>query len=55
MVKEGHRCWTGWRNFRLGLRDPLLENLHEDEKFQKMMAEVKEMVYEMRKRVEESE
>jgi len=35
--------------------DPLLENLREDERFEKMMAQVKGMVTEMRKRVEETE
>ncbi len=46
---------AGWRDFRLGMRDPLLENLHGDEKFKQMMAEVKAIVDEMRKRIEESE
>ena len=44
---------AGWRDYRLGLIDPLLENLHDDEQFQEMMAQVQAMVDEMRKRVEE--
>jgi protein kinase/serine/threonine-protein kinase len=44
---------AGWRHFRLGLTDPLLENLHEDAQFKQMMAQVKETVDEMRKRIEE--
>ncbi len=43
---------VGWRDFRLGQRDPLLENLRNDEQFKQMMAQVKAMVDEMRKRVE---
>jgi len=43
---------AGWRDFRLGIRDPLLESLREDEQFKQMMAQVKAMVDEMRKRVE---
>ncbi len=46
---------AGWRDFRLGLMDPLLENLHEDEKFKQMMTEVKNMVDKMRKRIEKEE
>jgi hypothetical protein len=44
---------AGWRTFRLGMKHPLLENLHEDEKFKQMMARVKAMVDEMRQRIEE--
>ena len=44
---------SGWRDYRLALLDPWLENLREDEQFQEMMAQVKAMVDEMRKRVEE--
>jgi len=43
---------AGWRDFRLGQRNPLLENLREDEQFKQMMSRVKAMVDEMRKRVE---
>jgi len=46
---------AGWRYFRLGSRDPMLENLHGDEQFKQMIAEVKEMVYEMRKRIEKND
>ena len=42
----------GWRNFRFYSKDPMFESLHGDEQFKKMMAEVKSMVDEMRKRVE---
>jgi len=42
---------SGWRFFRRGLRDPLLENLREDEQFKQMMAQVKAMVDEMRQRI----
>jgi pyruvate/2-oxoacid:ferredoxin oxidoreductase beta subunit len=44
---------SGWRNFRLGSRNPLLENLREDEQFKQMMAQVKEMVDKMRRKIEE--
>ncbi len=43
---------AGWRQYAWSLKDPLLENLHSDDQFQKMMAKVKNMVDEMRKRVE---
>jgi len=46
---------AGWRFYRLGVRDPLLENLRDDEQFKEMMAQVKAKVDEMRRRVEESE
>jgi tetratricopeptide (TPR) repeat protein len=46
---------SGWRNFRLGLVNPLMENLHEDKQFKQMMAQVKEMVDKMRKRIEKEE
>jgi len=46
---------TGWRDFRLGLRNPLLENLHGDAKFQQKMATLKELVNEMRQQREEME
>ena len=44
---------SGWRDYRLAMLDPWLENLREDEQFHEMMALVKAMVDEMRKRVEE--
>jgi protein kinase/serine/threonine-protein kinase len=43
---------AGWRGYAWSLKDPLLENLHSDERFKQMMAQVKAMVDEMRKRVE---
>ncbi|MBA7642459.1 hypothetical protein ES703_50152 [subsurface metagenome] len=43
---------AGWRQYAWSLKNPLLENLHNDDRFQKMMAKVKNMVDEMRKRVE---
>jgi hypothetical protein len=43
---------AGWRGYDWSLRDPLLENLHNDDRFKKMMEKVKAMVDEMRKRVE---
>jgi len=46
---------AGWRDYRLGQRDPLLENLRDDEQFKQMMAEVKAKVDEMRMRVEQQE
>ncbi len=45
---------AGWRDYRLGSIDPLFENLHGDEQFKTMMAEVKAMVDEMRKRLQEA-
>ena len=38
---------AGWRDYRLALLDPWLENLREDEQFHEMMALVKAMVDEM--------
>lgn len=46
---------AGWRDYRIGLKDPLLGNLRNDEQFQQMMAQVKAKVDEMRKKVEEME
>ncbi len=43
---------AGWRYFRLGLRNPILEDLHEDNQFKQMMEEVKAKVYDMRKQIE---
>ncbi len=43
---EAHR-WlqsaidAGWRTYRLAMRDPLLQNLHNDQQFQQMMTQVK--------------
>jgi len=46
---------AGWREHNLGFRNPLLENLHNEEQWKEMLAEVKAMVDEMRKRVEVTE
>lgn len=46
---------AGWREYHSAFRDPLLENLYNEEQFKQMMAEVKAMVDEMRKRVEVTE
>ena len=46
---------AGWRFFRLGLRDPMLEDLHEDNQFKQMMEEVKAKVYDMRKQIERTD
>jgi TolB-like protein/Flp pilus assembly protein TadD len=43
---------SGFRNYRFSLIDPLLENLHGDERFKQMMTEVTKQVDEMRKRAE---
>jgi Tfp pilus assembly protein PilF len=43
---------AGWRFFRIGLRDPMLEDLHEDNQFKQMMEEVEAKVYDMRKQIE---
>ncbi len=43
---------AGWRFFQLSLRNPLLENLHEDTRFKQMMEDLKAKVYDMRKRIE---
>ena len=45
---------AGFRAFRISQTDPILENLHQDTQFKQMMAQLKEMVNEMRKRVEEN-
>jgi len=44
---------AGWRYYRSAEVDPTLENLRGDDRFKKMMADVKAKVDEMRKRVEE--
>jgi TolB-like protein/Tfp pilus assembly protein PilF/predicted Ser/Thr protein kinase len=43
---------AGWRKYRMALVDPLLDNLRDDERFKVMMADVKAIVDEERKRVE---
>jgi TolB-like protein/lipoprotein NlpI len=44
---------AGWRYFRLGLRNPMFEDLHEDKQFKQMMEDVKAKVYDMRKQIDE--
>ena len=46
---------AGFREFRISQRDPILENLHQDDRFKQIMVQLKEMVDEMRKRIEETE
>jgi TolB-like protein/Tfp pilus assembly protein PilF len=44
---------AGWRGYSWAERDPLLESIRGEERFKRMMADVKAQVDEMRKRVEE--
>ena len=46
---------AGWLNYEIGLRDPLFENIRNEEKFKLMMAQVKAKVDEQRRRVEAME
>ncbi|MGA9118026.1 MAG: hypothetical protein WB699_01560, partial [Bacteroidota bacterium] len=46
---------AGWRDYRYGLVDPLLENLHGDGQFDQLISNVKSMVDEERRRVEEGD
>jgi serine/threonine protein kinase len=56
--KEGAYLWlkraidAGWRDYRLGSFDPLMENLRNDEQYKLMMATVKGMIDQMRRRTE---
>ncbi|MCK6562089.1 protein kinase [candidate division KSB1 bacterium] len=43
---------AGWIEYRWGMTDPLLENLHNDKRFRQMMAHVKAKVDQMRQQVE---
>jgi len=43
---------AGWRDYRLGILDPLMENLRNDERYKLMMATVKGMIDQMRRRAE---
>ncbi len=43
---------NGWRDYRWSQRDPLLENIHNDERFKHMMDQLKSEIGEMRKKVE---
>jgi tetratricopeptide (TPR) repeat protein len=45
----------GWRDYRPALRDPWFENLRSDSQFQKVMAQVKTKVDELRERVRQAE
>jgi tetratricopeptide (TPR) repeat protein len=45
----------GWRAYRLTARDPIFENLHGEEKFRQMMADIKRTVETMRQNVETME
>jgi len=45
---------AGFRKIRYCQRDPILENLHQDDKFKQIIVQLKEMVDEMRRRVEEN-
>jgi serine/threonine protein kinase/Tfp pilus assembly protein PilF len=46
---------AGWRVHRLGAIDPLMENLRDEDRFKRMMAQVKAMVDEQRARAGEME
>ncbi len=46
---------AGWRDYRIGQIDPLLENLRNDDRFKQMMANIKNQIDQMRKQVREIE
>ncbi|KPJ61497.1 MAG: hypothetical protein AMJ46_02155 [Latescibacteria bacterium DG_63] len=46
---------VGWRDYRISMRDPLVENLHDDEQYKLMMAGIKGMIDQMRRRSEKEE
>jgi len=46
---------TGWRYYNYASRYPLLENIRDDERFKRLMDDVKAKVGEMRRRVEQLE
>ena len=46
---------AGWRHYRYILRYPLFENIREDERFKKIIDDMKVKVAEMRRRVEQLE
>jgi len=56
--KEGAYMWlkraidAGWRDYRLGSSDPLMESLRNDEQYRLMMAAVKGMIEQMQRRTE---
>ena len=43
---------AGWRGYRFTLRDPMMEKLRDETKFKQMMAELRLLVEEMKKKVE---
>jgi hypothetical protein len=43
---------NGWRLYRISLADPLLENLRNEDKFKRMMADLKDKVASMWHKVE---
>jgi serine/threonine protein kinase/tetratricopeptide (TPR) repeat protein len=45
----------GWRDYRTASINPMLKNLHSDERFKAMMATIKARLDEQRKRIEEME
>jgi serine/threonine protein kinase/Flp pilus assembly protein TadD len=59
--KEGAYMWlkraidAGWRDYRLGSLDPLMESLRNDEQYKFMMAAVKGMIEQMRRRTENNQ
>ncbi|UCC38606.1 MAG: protein kinase [Candidatus Aminicenantes bacterium] len=58
--EEAYKCLkksieAGWRNFRFGQIEPMFENLRNDKNFNQMMAEMKGLVDEMRKRIEKKD
>ncbi|UCF79389.1 MAG: protein kinase [Candidatus Eiseniibacteriota bacterium] len=46
---------AGWRDYRRSMRDPLVENLREDEQYKLMMAGVKGMIDQMRRRAQKEQ
>jgi protein kinase/serine/threonine-protein kinase len=46
---------AGWRDHKCALRYPIFENIRDDERFKRIMDDVKVKVAEMRRRVEQLE
>ena len=44
---------AGYRDYRFASKNPLFESLHGDQRFEDMMADLKAMVDEMRRRLED--
>ena len=44
---------NGWRQYEMSLNDPLLENIRNEDRFKEMMNNLKQMVYTMRKKIDE--